>query len=236
MNNQEVHRKVLYQREIAGEGGQQSSQEGGSQSSQGEENQSSQGGEKKDKISVTEMKDKSILNIDTEDIKWDTMSETIENINASWSVMMLDLNNSNVFQDEVIAFSNILDNSIISIKNKDKKSTLNNLTNLYSYVPKFLTLMSAEKHTQNIETTKYNIFVAYSAATQDDWDTVNTSLTNAENSFSNLVNDTEYSKNNEYKLNKTNMIIKDLKNSSTNKDKTLFFLKYKNLMQSLNIF
>jgi len=133
-----------------------------------------------------------------------------------------------------MAFSNLLDATIIAIKNEDKETTLTNLTNLYSYIPKFLTAISADKNTQNIELTKYYVFTAYAAASQDDWNAVTTNISNAENNFLSIVNDKEYTKNKEYKIHKTYLLIKDLQNSIVNQDKQLFFLKYKNLIESLN--
>ena len=205
--------------------GEQSGQ-GSSQSKQGE----------KENISVTEMQNKSILNTDTKKIDWDKMKQDIEAINTSWSVMMVDLKNNNVSEDIITQFSNTLNSTIISIKNEDKKNTLINLTNLYSFIPQFLTSVSADKHTQVLETTKYHVFLAYSSASQENWDMVQTNLLDAENNFLNIVNDEEYKDNKKFKVSKTHTLIKDLQNSITNKDKELFFLKYKNLIESLNTF
>ena len=204
----------------------------GGQSGQGSSQSFEQGGGQS--ISVTEMQNKSVLNMDTEKIKWDTLKQKIEQINTSWSIIMIDLNNNDVSSEDITAFSKLLNETIISIKNEDKATTLTNLTSLYSYVPKFLNAISAEKHTQDIETTKHLVFLAYSAATQEDWDTATTHLSDAENSFLSIVNNSEYSKKNEFKVNKTHTLIKDLQGAIPNNDKELFFLKYKNLMESLN--
>ena len=214
----------------SGESSNQSSS--GSQSSE-EGNKSSQGSNEKS-LSVTEMQNSSVLNIDTEDIDWETIIKDIENINTAWSIIMLDLYKENVSNDEIVAFSNNLNTTIINIKNKDKDSSLINLTNLYSYIPKFLNSIAADKHMQHIENTKYYIFIAYSEASQDNWDAVSENIINAETNFINLKNDMEYYKKNEFKINKTEILIKDIKNAISNKDKELFFLKYKNLIESLN--
>jgi len=216
----------------SGSGGSNSQGSGGEESSQsGQQSSQDNGGQN---ITVTSMQNNSILKKDTETIDWDLMRQKIENINTSWSVVMLDLYNANVSNNDIIAFSNLLDDTIISIKNEDKAATLTNLSNLYSYIPRFLTAASAEKHVQNIESTKYFVFTAYAAASQDDWNTVNANLSNAESNFLSVLNDTEYSKNKEFKINKTYMLIKDLQNSIPNNDKELFLLKYKNLIESLN--
>lgn len=208
-------------------GSSQSSSEGGSQ---GDKQQSSESGENKS-ITVTEMKSNSILQIDTEDIDWENIKRKIENVNTSWAIMMIDLRTQNVSNDYIIQFSNLLNTSIISIKNEDKNASLNNLTNLYSYIPKFLTAISAKSHIQNLETIKYYIFMAYSAASQDDWNTVNTNISNAESNYLYLLNTSEIAEN---KLNKVYSLLKDTQNSITAEDKELFLLKYKKLMENLN--
>lgn len=185
-------------------------------------------------ILVTEMKNKSVLNIENENIDWDFMKQHIENVNTSWTIIMLELYNSNVSNDDIMAFSNVLNDTIISIKKEDKASTLINLTNLYLYIPKFLTAISSEKHILNIENTKYYVYTAYSFATIEDWDIVTSNLSNAESAFLSILNDTEYSKNRKFKINKTYMLIKDIQNAIQNNDKSLFFLKYKALIESLN--
>lgn len=222
----------LYNYELASEKlsiGEKSNQ-GDSESQPSSEEKSSEN----QNILVTEMKNKSVLNIENENIDWDFMKQHIENVNTSWTIIMLELYNSNVSNDDIMSFSNVLNDTIISIKKEDKASTLINLTNLYSYIPKFLTAISSEKHILNIENTKYYVYTAYSFATIEDWDIVISNLSNAESAFLSILNDTEYSKNRKFKINKTYMLIKDIQNAIQNNDKSLFFLKYKALIESLN--
>lgn len=247
LENYELISEIISISQSSGSEGQSNSQGGSSQASSGKQSQSggqggsqqgsaqsSQSGGGEQDISVTEMQNNSILNINTEEIDWNLIKEQAETINTSWTVVMLDLYENKVSNEDIMAFSNLLDATIIAIKNEDKATTLTNLTNLYSYIPKFLTAISEDKNTQNIELTKYYVFVAYSAASQNDWETVATNLASAENNFLSIVNDKEYTKNKEYKIHKTYLLIKDIENSIANQDKQLFFLKYKNLIESLN--
>lgn len=214
-----------------------SSSNSGGQSQSGSGQGSSQNNDQSaesQSITVTDMQANSVLKTNTDDINWDLVKTEIEQINTSWSVVMLDLQNANVSNTDIMAFSNLLDKTIISIKNEDKNTSLTNLTALYSYIPKFLNSVSMDKSLQNIETTKYNIFIAYTAVSQDDWNTANTNIANAESSFLSVLNDTNYYQNREFKINKSYVLLKDMQNSIVNMDKELFFLKYKNLMESLN--
>ena len=236
-NYELISKKVNVSESSSSEGQSSSGSEGQSQSvssQQGGNSQNSDQSSESQSITVTDMEANSILKVDTSSVDWDLMKSQIEQINTSWGVVMIDLQNANISNDDIIAFSNLLDKTIISIKNEDKNSSLTNLTSLYSYIPKFLNSASVEKSLQNIETTKYNIFIAYTAVSQDDWNTANTNIANAESSFLSVLNDTNYSKNREFKINKTYVLLKDMQNSIVNMDKELFFLKYKNLMESLN--
>ncbi len=216
------------------------SQSGGSQGSDSQSGSSSGGGEgessggEEQTITITEMQNNSILSKDIENVDWNTLKKDIEDINTSWSIATIDLYNAKVSNDDIVEFSNSIDQTVIGIKNEDKAVTLTNLANLYAFIPQFLESVSSEKYLINLEKTKYNIFTAYSAVSIDDWDAVTTSLTNAENAFLNIVNDTEYSKDKEYKINKTYMLIKELQNSVAYADKELFFLKYINLIENMN--
>ena len=208
-----------------------SSSNSGGQSQSGSGQGSSQNNDQSaesQSITVTDMQANSVLKTNTDDINWDLVKTEIEQINTSWSVVMLDLQNANVSNTDIMAFSNLLDKTIISIKNEDKNTSLTNLTALYSYIPKFLNSVSMDKSLQNIETTKYNIFIAYTAVSQDDWNTANTNIANAETSFLSVLNDTNYYQNREFKINKSYVLLKDMQNSIVNMDKELFFLKYKN--------
>lgn len=214
--------------------GQSQSSSEESQSSSQSSNNNSETNTQGESITVTDMQSSTILKTNTEDIDWDLIKNEVELMNASWSVAMLDLSNSNVSNDDIIGFSNLLNQTIISVKNEDKVASLTNLSNLYSYIPKFLAIVSSDKYEQNIENTKYYVLSSYVCVTQEDWNTTVTNLTNAEISFLSILNDTEYTQNKEFKVNKTYMLIKELQNSLASNDKELYFMKYKNLMESLN--
>lgn len=241
-NYELLSEKVNISKESEGNnsGSQSSQSSSSSQSGGGNQGEASQSGNQNSQskgnteISVTDMQKKSILKSNNEEIDWDNITSEIELMNTSWSITMLDLTNANVSNDDILTFANTLNQTIIGVKNEDKATTLSNLTSLYSYVPKFLTAISADKHVQSIENTKYYVLACYTSISEDDWVTASTNISSAENSFLSILNDTEYSKNREYKINKTYMLIKDMQNALTNKDKELSFLKYKNLLESLN--
>ena len=211
----------------------------GSGSSGGEQKQSSSqsgSGEESQKsnITTTQMEPKIILDSDENEIDWKSIKSQIETINEAWGVVVLDLSSLNVDNNNILGFSSALDRTILSIKDENKGDTVINIANLYSYIPRFEENISANQSTQNIKQVKSNIINAYSLLEQDNWTAIETNMSECESTFKNLLGDMEYIQDKEYKVNRTYVLIKELQNSLAYKDKKLFLVKYKNLMESVN--
>ena len=185
-------------------------------------------------ITTTQMEVKSTLEEDESDIDWKTIKSEIEIINDTWGVILIDLTNFNVNNDDILGFSSALDDSILSIKDENKTDSLINVSKLYSYIPKYESALAVSNSIQNIKQVKSYLINAYSLVEQDKWDEIQTNILDAEKTFKNIVNDVEYIRDKEYKVNRTYVLIKELQNSLQYKDKKLFYVKYKNLMESIN--
>lgn len=206
-------------------GGEQ--KESGSQSSAGEESE-------KANITSTQMEPKTVLDSNENDIDWKSIKSQIETINEAWTVILIDLSSLNIDNNYILNFSSTLDDCIISIKDENKIESLTNAAKLYSYIPIFERGISSENSTQNIKQVKSYIINAYAVVEQDEWQTIEDNLIEAEKTFKNITNDIEYIKNKEYKINRTYVLIKELQNSLSHRDRKLFYVKYKNLMESIN--
>lgn len=201
--------------------------ESSSQSSAGEESE-------KTNITTTQMEPNTVLDSDENNVDWKSIKAQIETINEAWGVVILDLSNLNVDSNDILGFSSTLDKCILSIKDENKTDTLTNIAQLYSYIPKFESGISAEGNVQNVKQVKSNILNAYSLVEQNNWTGVTTNISDGEGTFRNLLNNMEYIKDKEYKVNRTYVLIKELQNSLSYQDKKLFYVKYKNLMESVN--
>ena len=186
-------------------------------------------------ITTTKMEPESILESDENDIDWKSIKNEIEIINEAWGVIILDLSTLNVNNDDILGFSSALDDSILSIKDEKKPESLTKLAKLYSFIPKIERGISAENSIQNIKQVKSYVINAYSLVETGDWAGIQTNIAQSEETFNNLINDMEYMKDKEYKVNKTYVLIKELQNSLGYKDKKIFYVKYKNLMESINV-
>ena len=251
LNNITLENYTVTSEEVSLEQSSSSGGESGSSGSSGESGQSSgvqqeeqkqsggneQSGNSKEKSNITasQMEPKTILASEQGDIDWNTVKSEIEKINNSWGVILLDLSSFNINSNDVLGFSNALDNCILSIKDENKSSSLVNLANLYSFIPKYEASISAPNNVQNIKQVKSYILNSYAAVEQDNWNEVESNMAQCENTYKNIINDIEYVKDKEIKVNRTYVLIKELQNSLSYKDKKLFYIKYKNLMEELNL-
>lgn len=190
--------------------------------------------EEKSNITATQMEPKTILQSDENDVDWNTVKNEIERINDSWGVILLDLSTLNIDNNDILGFSRALDECILSIKDEKKSDSLGNLAKLYSFIPKYEFSISASNSTQNIKQVKSYIINAYSGVEQNNWGDVENNISECEKTYKNIINDLEYVKNKEFKVNRSYVLIKELQNSLTYKDKKLFYLKYKNLLENIN--
>lgn len=190
--------------------------------------------QEKSNVTITQMEAKTILETDENNIDWKLIKNEIEIINEAWAPIIIDLSNLNVESNYILNFSSTLDKCIMSIKDDNKTDSLKNLANLYSIIPEFEKQISNEQNIQNIKQVKSYIINAYSLVEEENWPEIEKNVLEAENVFKNLTNDIEYMKNKEYKVNKTYVLMKELQNSLQNKDKKIFYIKYKNLLENIN--
>lgn len=225
--------------------GENSGSSSGGGSSGGEPNQnsgveqkqsSSQSGESEDKSSITasQMESKTILESDENDTDWSSIKSEIEKISDSWAIILLDLSNFNIDSSDVLSFSSTLDDCILSIKDENKQDSLVNLAKLYSFIPKYESAISAENNVQNIKQVKSYIINSYAGVEKENWNDVEFNMSECEKTYKNIINDMEYVRDKEVKVNRTYVLIKELQNSLGYKDKKLFYIKYKNLIESIN--
>ena len=209
------------------------------ESSQNQQKQSdNQNGEKSNSensnITITGMEPQTVLSLDESNIDWNMIKSEIETLNEAWGIIILDLSYLNVNNTDIISFSSTLNNTLLSIKDNNKLNSLSNLAQLYSFIPKFQEQISEDNGKKNVKKVKSYLINAYSLLEKDDWSSIESNLTQADGVYNNIINDLEFSKNKEFKVNRTYVLLKELQNSLVYKDKLLFLVKYKNLIESID--
>lgn len=142
----------------------------------------------------------------------------------------------NVSSENILAYNTNLDNLLTSIKDKNKINSAICLANLYSLIPKYMNEVLEDETKIKIENIKSNVVSAYSLVELEKWEDILNLLGNAEKELTTFINSTNnlsYTK--QSKINKTYVLLKELIKSSNEKNKDLFYFKYINLIQELEL-
>ena len=177
----------------------------------------------------------SLLNSDYETIKWDEISYGVETLYTSWPSINLDMTALNVNESDIANFSSTLDGVAQAVKAEDKNSALINLYNLYILLPKYLSYFSTDEAKLNVYNTKAYVLSSYVSANNDNWEEMNTNVTNAINILSKNIQSTELENAEKTTLEKSYVLLEELKRAVGLEDKEIFYLKYKLAMEQLEI-
>lgn len=211
---------------------------GGDSSSSSKESSGEETGDSKEKDDNQskenkkyELKKSGILTQD-EQIDWESIKNDIENIYPSLTGFTLDLYQINANKQEITEFNSQYDNVITQIKEEKKEETLDELSKLYEYLPKFADNATQDEKEKVVLNTKSEIFKAYSILDKEEWNKIQEHVQAATQEFTKLLTNIEMQKN-QYNINKAYVMINELKNAVDLKDKEIFLIKYKNLLEEL---
>lgn len=206
-----------------------SQEQGNSQNSSSQNSQSESDSEENKKY---ELELNGILN-ENEQIDWENIKGDIEELYISIPTITLDLYKTNVNKDEILNFNKEYDNLIKVVKNENREEVLSALNTLYSYIPKFVQNSTDDNINKTVIETKSYIISAYSKLDSENWDSINEDIKKAIDTYSKLLTDTNINKEKQYSLNKSYVILNEIQNAINIKDKSVFLIKYKNLLEEL---
>ena len=196
-----------------------------------------QSGSNKEETEISKLEEESVVtNEENNEPDWNTLEAELELIYSTWPTIVLDLQNVGINKDDIIGFSNTLDEVILNVKNKDKALSAMYMAKLYSYLPKFLDKNFGDEVKRETLNAKTYLINTYAYAANENFDKMESEITNAETIFASLVNDARYvNDERKYNINKAYVLIGELKNSLITNDKGIFYVKYKNTLEELNV-
>lgn len=166
-------------------------------------------------------------------ISWDELKNSTSTLYNTWSTIMLDLYQLNVNHDDILNFNKALDALAKYLKDENKVDTAKTLAVLYSYLPKYLETSSEDGYTKNLAYTKSYILNGYAFVEDDNWEGVKNEIKKAEDQYVTILNDVNNHSSSEHNINKVYVLLKEKENSLDGKDKDVYYLKYRNLMEEL---
>lgn len=212
-----------------------SSSESSSSGEQGEsqkENGSSQGSEESKENQNYEMKLSGVLT-NNSDINWENLKNEVEILYSAIPSLTIDLYKININKEKITNFNQEYDNLMKAIKEENKQNALDALANLYNYLPDFIENSTDDTNKKILIRTKNNIFKAYSLLDKNDWNAITENVNLANQEFTKMLTNSQSSNKNQYIINKAYVQINELQKSTQTKEKEIFLIKYKNLLEEL---
>lgn len=210
-----------------------SSSESSSSGDQGEsqkENGSSQSSEESKENQNYEMKLSGVLT-NNSDINWENLKNEVEILYSAIPSLTIDLYKININKEKITNFNQEYDNLMKAIKEENKQNALDALANLYNYLPDFIENSTDDTNEKILIKTKNNVFKAYSLLDKNDWNAITENVNLANQEFTKMLTNSQSSNKNQYIINKAYVQINELQNSTKTKEKEIFLIKYKNLLE-----
>lgn len=109
------------------------------------------------------------------------------------------------------------------------------MAKLYGLLAEFANNTEVEKLKRDTIQAKKSIINAFAILDTDNWDKVQEEVTNAERKMVEIMSEISKTEDKrKFNVNKSYILIEELKNSLATHDKGIFYLKYKNLIEELN--
>lgn len=219
----------------------QSQQSNSSSSGQGGQSSGNSGGDQSNSQSASNtitnmnMDYSSILVNPNKKIEWNEIKKETEKMYNTWTTVLIDLNALNVNKDNLLKYNATLDTVTQSLEKEDSKASLIGLADLYSLLASYLKEYSSDNQKNNLMNTKSSVLYAYALAEDDKWDDMKNSIKKAQSAYNNVLNSGVQTQNNMSNINKAYILLNELEKSTDTKDKNIFYINYKNLMQELEI-
>lgn len=170
----------------------------------------------------------------TEDINWKDVKNEIEILYSSIPTITLDLYQLNTNQQEILNFNKEFDNLTMVVKEENKEKTLNELSKLYDYMPKFMENSTEDQLQKIVVETKASIIRAYSKLDAKNWEEISNDIKEAIDVYSKLLTDTNIDSNKQYSISKIYIMMNELQNAIQIQDESIFLIKYKNIIEEMN--
>lgn len=212
----------------------QESQPSGDLSQQGgkTESNSENSGNSSQTQSIMTMEKNGVLTSRDKKTDWDLLKGLLEALYSSWSTIALDMNGLNINSEDILSFNTFLNDATKSVKDENKKDTMNNLLKLYALLPKYSSSVADDIFT-NLLDTKVQVLNAYVLTEDKNWDEINKRLENAINEYGNIINNVEINTRNSAGVSQTYILLKELQRCTSVKDVDIFYINYKNFMQEI---
>lgn len=164
--------------------------------------------------------------VEDDKINWEDIKEDIHKINASWNTLILDLTEVNVSNQDILGFSNNLNDLMIAISKEAEVTIIDKLNDMYAQVVRFREAYASNKNQIQKNKIKSEALSIYSLVNKQDFEGAYTKATEVIENYKGLMNDINYAEENSYNLNKIYVLLEEYRNSIQTRNYDLARMKY----------
>ena len=167
-------------------------------------------------------------------LDWDSILEDEKKINEVLDTIILDLSEINISQENLVIFSNELNNLLTITIEENEAELLARVQTIYALVPQFLNQFSDDKNEIKDKELKAIVLASFAAANIEDWDVAKTTIQSAIDKYNNeMMNDVDYMQARSYSLNKVYVLLGEVKNAIDLENLELLKLKFVNFIEKI---
>lgn len=164
--------------------------------------------------------------IEEDEFKWDYVKGDIQRINNSWDMLILDLTEVNVSNQDIMNFSNDLNDLLISVGKENEINMLEKLNDMYAKIIIFKQAYSEEKNKIEKNKIKSEVLTVYTLVNKQEYEAAKSQANNTIENYKRLMNDIQYAEENAYNLNKIYVLLEEYNNSIQTQNYDLVRMKY----------
>lgn len=159
-------------------------------------------------------------------MNWEDIKKDIHKINASWNTLILDLTEVNVSNQEILGFSDHLNDLMIDISRESETAMMDQLNDMYAQIIVFKQAYSTNKNQIQKNKIKSEVLSIYSLVNKEEFEGAHAKAIAVIETYKGLMNDINYAEENSYNLNKIYVLLEEYRNSIQTRNYDLVRMKY----------
>ena len=189
--------------------------------------------QKPENIEIVTKNKTSILLKDRNIIDWVTLQQQIESLSRSIAVITVDLTSVGINNNNIFALSDNINDSLLYVKEKNKKNSLISLAKIYNLLPEYKKEYSKNSIEIEMLYIKSDILSSYALLDTGNWNDIYNMLSDSEERMIALLNSQESLKDKSKTLDKTYVLLQEYIKVAKEKNLDLCYLKIYYLLEQL---